>query len=135
MTQDYSIFSYTAGNMCSNGRDIAKFYWDLLGPERYIVSDATLEKMMEYEFFDMGFGVGKFPYGAGLMVLNNNATKMRERFVADGTDLLDSIGHEGSTYGYTSENAYFPNMEFALSSIINNDFDMVGHWAIRCNLL
>jgi len=36
--QDYSIMGWTCGNGMANSRDTAKFFYDLLGPEKKIVS-------------------------------------------------------------------------------------------------
>jgi len=36
--QDNSIMSFTAGYLISNAHNLAKFYWDLLGPEKKLVS-------------------------------------------------------------------------------------------------
>lgn len=42
--QDYSIFSWTAGNVLSSGNDVAKFYYELM-EKKSIVSEARLIEM------------------------------------------------------------------------------------------
>lgn len=121
-TQDQSIMSWTAGFTIASARDVAKFYWDLLGPERKLVSEENLKKQIEFAPFDLGFGSKNIRYGGGLMLLDANMTDWR--LVPTMDALTASIGHEGRTYGYGSENAFFPNMNFSMSLISDNDFDL-----------
>ncbi len=67
--------SWTAGFAITSARDVAKFYWDLLGPERYLLSEESLKKQTSFELLDSGYNAGLLPYGGGLMLRNINLTK------------------------------------------------------------
>ena len=70
--QDQSIMGWTAGFTLANARDMAKFYWDYLGPNRYIVSDELLDEAYNFGTMDRGWEGGNFEYGGGLMFMHSN---------------------------------------------------------------
>ena len=120
--QDVSIMSWTAGFLIASARDVAKFYWDLLGPYRTLLSDERLEEMMHFSSMrDIDFSYPR--YGGGLMILNLDGEKdMWETYEMD--DELTYFGHEGLTYGYNSKQGYFPQLELSFSMLVNNDYDL-----------
>jgi hypothetical protein len=66
--QDSDINSWTGGNLASNGQDVAKFFWNLLGPGNKILSDASLINMMYWRPLSKGWRAYRIEYGAGLMI-------------------------------------------------------------------
>jgi hypothetical protein len=53
--QDASILGWTCGNVAASGRDVAKFYYDLLGPGNSIVSQSSLIDMMGWKTLSKGW--------------------------------------------------------------------------------
>lgn len=47
--QDYSIMGWTSGNGMATPRDTAKFFYDLLGPEKKVVSQESYDEMIQFE--------------------------------------------------------------------------------------
>jgi hypothetical protein len=68
--QDSEINSWTGGNLSSNGHDIAKFFYNLLGSDQKLLSSASMDYMLKTRLLDKGWAKGLLDYGAGLMVLN-----------------------------------------------------------------
>jgi hypothetical protein len=66
--QDASIMGWTCGFATATAHNVAKFYYDLLGPNSKIVSDARKKEMEVYSTVDVGWGRGGVYYGGGLMV-------------------------------------------------------------------
>ena len=58
------------GNVVASAQDVARFYWDLLGPSHSVVSDASLKTMSTMHTLDRGWAKGEIPYGYGLMIQN-----------------------------------------------------------------
>lgn len=86
---------WTCGYLIASAKDVSRFFWDLLGPNRNIISDETLRQQMEWSKFDVHFLVGT-PYGGGLMIENVIQT-------SNATNLTSYIGHPGRTFGFSSE--------------------------------
>lgn len=57
---------WTCGNGMASARDVAKFFYDLLGPEYKIVSKEGVEVMNQFRRMDKGFSAGGMDYGGGL---------------------------------------------------------------------
>jgi hypothetical protein len=107
--QDASILGWTCGYLIASARDVAKFYWDLLSPfaDNKVVSDASLKTMQEWNTLDKGWAEGHIQYGAGLMIQNvNEASYSRTPPALNLT--ASYVGHGGDTYGFMSDNGYFP---------------------------
>lgn len=68
--QDSEINSWTGGNLASNGHDVAKFFYNLLGSDQKLLSSASLDYMQKWRTLDKGWAKGLLDYGAGLMILN-----------------------------------------------------------------
>lgn len=88
--------SWTAGFAIASARDVAKFYWDLLGPDRKIISEKSLKKQMEFQEIDLS-GM-KFDYGGGLMHTHANLTNFTSPVTFN--EITSLIGHGGQTYGF-----------------------------------
>lgn len=63
---------YTSGFVITSGQDVARFFYDLLGPEYKIVSKETVEIMKQFSQLDMGWSAGLLEYGGGLMLRNES---------------------------------------------------------------
>jgi hypothetical protein len=88
--------SFTAGMGIASAQDTAQFFYDLLGPEKKIVSEESAKAMVEWSTLDMGWGKGGIAYGGGLMIQNTDIFHLLE------PGITSVIGHGGSTYGFKS---------------------------------
>jgi hypothetical protein len=90
--------SWTGGYTIASARDVAKFYWDLLGPDRYILSEESYKKALQFELIpDM-----KLVYGAGLMIETANLSDYTATPNLTMNDTCAFVGHAGETYGFSS---------------------------------
>jgi len=94
--QNQSIMAFTAGLAIVAPQDSAQFYYDLLGPEKKIVSEDSVKVMTEWTTLDMGWSKDKMNYGGGLMTTNANFAKPLD------LESTTFVGHGGETYGYKS---------------------------------
>lgn len=113
--QDYSIMGWTCGYACATARDVAKFYYDLLGPEGKIVSQERLKEMKNFTMCDLGWSANVLSYGGGLFESYPGETRSPSSYY---------IGHGGHTYGYQSTQGFFPALNASMSIIANQDYDM-----------
>jgi hypothetical protein len=60
--------AFTAGLTIASAQDTAQFYYDLLGPEKKIVSEESVKEMTTWSTTDMGWSAGGLAYGGGLMI-------------------------------------------------------------------
>lgn len=113
---------WTCGYAISSARDVAKFYFDLLGPEPKILSKEAVKTMQEFKEMDMGWSAGVLEYGAGLMIMNMSPVRLHGPLPS-----LDNpatfIGHGGETYGFYSQQGFYPNLNVSISLMMNGDFD------------
>jgi len=97
-TQDQSIMGWCCGHGLSSARDVARFYYDLLGPTPKIVSEESRQIMQKWSVFSFGFLAHQLQYGGGLMVQWFDSTTAG---VIPQTGSNSSyIGHGGQTYGF-----------------------------------
>jgi hypothetical protein len=68
------MMGWTCGNAVASAQDVAKFYWNLLGPQKTIISDESAKNMTSWSVIDFGWAKGKLLYGGALMVTNLNLT-------------------------------------------------------------
>ena len=120
--QDSSILGWTCGNLAASARDVAKFYYKLLGPGNNVVSQSSLIDMMGWMKLDKGWEANYIQYGAGLMIQNVEPFK-GYRPTPSIDDLGTYIGHGGDTYGFMSDNGFFPQINASISVIVNVDYD------------
>jgi len=90
---------WTCGFAMASARDVAKFYYDLLGPEHRLVSQERLDEMQTFTTLDEGWSKGYISYGGGLFV---NSANLRYGKLPPLADNATYIGHAGDTYGYES---------------------------------
>jgi len=62
--------------------------------------------MQDWNTLDRGWAKNYIQYGAGLMIQNVN--EARHDHLPPTTLLASYIGHGGDTYGFMSDNGYFP---------------------------
>lgn len=105
--QDASILGWTCGNLASSGRDVAKFFYSLLGPGNSIVSQSSLIDMMGWMTLSRGWEKGYISYGAGLMI-QDMAPFTGYKPTPSIDNLASYVGHGGDTYGFMSDNGFFP---------------------------
>lgn len=70
--QEQSIMAWTGGFVISNAFDVARFYYDLMGPDYKILSEVSVHEMQQWNMLDIGFMAGGLEYGLGLMIMNEN---------------------------------------------------------------
>jgi hypothetical protein len=107
--------------------DVARFYWDLLGPEQRIVSAKSLQTMAAVRPLNRGWAAGEVAYGYGLMIQNVDPEMKRLPPLDHPGSYL---GHGGDTYAFMSDNGYFPAINASISVIVNEDSDF-RHAATR----
>lgn len=120
--QDQSIMGWTCGYGIAAPRDVAKFFFDLLGPKGDILSTQSIETMYNFNTTDLGFQAGMMHYGGGLMAQSAS----QKRIGPQSFNLSDPavyIGHVGATYGFKSTHGFFPSLNASVSAIVNVDFD------------
>jgi hypothetical protein len=130
-TQDASIMAWTGGYATAAAKDVAKFYFDLLGPEPKIVSEEARELMQRYNTMDMGFLAHKGIYGGGLMVL----WFQNEHEIPNTYTNSSYVGHGGETYGFKSAQGFFKSLNASMSITVNNDFDSHVPYGTLCHIV
>jgi len=88
--------AFTAGLTIASAQDAAQFFYDLLGPEKKIVSEESVKEMTTWSATDLGWSAGGLAYGGGLMIQNTDFYKPFEQSVTS------VVGHGGATYGFKS---------------------------------
>jgi hypothetical protein len=78
---------WTCGNAVASAQDVAKFYWNLLGPYRTILSEEAVKTMTDWSVLDFGWDKGKLIYGGSLMVTNMNLTHITHNETVGPDDL------------------------------------------------
>lgn len=68
--QDQSIMGWTCGFGIASALDVARYYYDLLGPDHKILSKETTDEMQKFSTLDLGWEKDYIDYGAGLFVIN-----------------------------------------------------------------
>jgi len=56
-------------------RDVAKFYYDLMGPGHKLVSQERLDEMQTFSKLDKGWSEGYISYGGGVFINNADYKK------------------------------------------------------------
>jgi D-alanyl-D-alanine carboxypeptidase len=64
--QSSTILWWTCGNMVTHTSEVARFFYDLLGPSPMIVNATTLKSMMDFRPLNKGWASGAIQYGIGL---------------------------------------------------------------------
>jgi hypothetical protein len=108
---------FACGNAQSSAQDVARFFFDWLGPEPKIVSEGSRQIMQNYTLMDIGWAANAIEYGGGIM---------KYWFKTGLPDLKDNstyIGHGGNTYGFQSIQGFFPSMNVSVSLATNQDFE------------
>lgn len=120
--QDQSIMGWTCGFAIASARDVARFYFDLLGPDKKIVSEELVAEMQKFSRLDVGWSHDFIDYGGGLFVINAGSRK--KNYKCPSLNLKGTyVGHEGDTYGFQSTQGYFHHLNASMSLIVNVDFD------------
>jgi hypothetical protein len=73
--QDASILGFTCGYLIASARAVARFYWDLLGPQRNMLSEDLHAIQTNFSVLDKGWSKGYIRYGGGIMVENVDGKK------------------------------------------------------------
>eukprot|EP00656_Telonema_subtile_P051150 TRINITY_DN6819_c0_g1_i1.p1 TRINITY_DN6819_c0_g1~~TRINITY_DN6819_c0_g1_i1.p1 ORF type:complete len:369 (-),score=41.33 TRINITY_DN6819_c0_g1_i1:61-1167(-) len=119
--QDASILGWTCGNVAASGLDVARFYYNVLGPSPSIVTAASVEIMKDWSVLNVGWARGCIDYGHGLMI--QNVSPNISYRLPPVEHVASYVGHGGDTYGFLSDNGWFPTLETAISVIVNQDSD------------
>ena len=118
--QDASVLGWTCGNVIGSAKEVASFYYDLLGPPQSIVNAASLKTMSTMSPLSRGWAEGEISYGYGLMIQNVN---VHNRQLPTLSLPGSYIGHAGDTYAFISDNGWFPALNASISVIVNQDSD------------
>jgi len=124
--------AWTGGYIISNALDVARFYYDLMGPEYKILSEQSVEEMQDWVMLDIGFAAGELYYGLGLMILNEDFGRNTPNMTENAGII---IGHGGATYGFKSTQGYNYHIGAGLSLFTNQDFDWQYPDNLMCHIL
>lgn len=106
---------WCCGHGMSSTRDVARFYYDLLGPEAKIVSEENRQVMQNWTMCDYGWSANLLYYGGGLMIQWLQNEKGPAHLGRNST----FIGHGGETYGFSSQQGYFESLKTSMSIASN----------------
>jgi CubicO group peptidase (beta-lactamase class C family) len=118
-TQDQSIMGWCCGHGLSSPRDVARFYFDLLGPVPKIVSEESRQIMQNFTLIDQGWATNGLIYGGGIMVEWFENIKSAPHLGYNSS----FIGHGGMTYGFQSNQGFNKALNASVSIGSNQDFD------------
>ena len=122
--QDASILGWTCGNAVASAHDVARFYYQLLGPTGSILPAATVKAMQHWHTLDAGWAEGFLDYGTGLMIQNVSPLQSggwSHRGPPPRNASASYIGHAGDTYAFQSDNGFFPAYNASISIVANQD--------------
>lgn len=117
---------FTVGNALSTGKETAIFMRHLLGKDEAILQPQTKAEMMKLRWLEgsgKDAGSGQF-YGLGLRDLSAQLIMQPLTSVLNPEIFMSGLllGHDGTSTGFNSFNAYAPRRDFAMSFITNTDF-------------
>jgi len=118
--QDASILGWTCGNGVASGHATARFYYELLGPGGDLLSPESISVMKTWTKVDIGWEKDKLMYGGGLMI---QSVSPKVKSPATLEEFASYVGHGGDTYGFMSDNGFFPSLNASISVIVNQDYD------------
>ena len=122
LSQNSSILGWTCGNMVSPVLDVARFFYALLGSKLNIVNAASLSEMTNFKPLSIGWAKGQISYGLGLMVQQTSPTMARAAKRAPQIgDEGAYVGHGGDTYGFLSEQGWYPLLNASIVAVANED--------------
>ena len=109
LNQSASSLGWTCGNLVAPPLEVARFFWDLLGPQPRIVSRETLRAMMPDREFTNHWHVGSpnYRYGSGLLWFMPP--------LSCSTPVCAYTGHGGDTWGFVSANGFFEAIGVSMS--------------------
>jgi len=119
--QDASVLGWTCGNAIATTLDMARFYYDLLGPPCSFVSSETRTFMMQFRTLSEGWAKGYIDYGTGLMIQNMAPAQSVRGQRPSLNQSASYVGHAGDTYGFLSDNGYYPVLNASISVAVNQD--------------
>lgn len=119
--QDASILGWTCGNAVTRALDVARFFYKLLGPGASLVSKESLAIMTKFRPLTTGWAKEEVAYGTGLMIQDVGTEAPRR--LPPPTGLSAYIGHGGDTYGFMSDNGWYPQLNASIAVIVNEDAD------------
>jgi len=130
------VLGWTCGNAVSSAHDIARFYFELLGPKPSIVSSPYVKLMQTFKTLTLGWASGFIDYGFGLMVQNVSPkqSEINPHVPPPRNATASYIGHAGDTYAFQSDNGFFPAYNASISVVLNQDSEAPDK-IITCNVL
>jgi len=118
--QDASVLGFTCGNCIGSSWDVARFYYELLGPTPSLLSPKSVQAMQNWRLLNSGWAKGGLEYGTGLMI-QNVAPTQSHRTLPMLNQSGTYIGHAGDTYAFQSANGFYPRYNASISVVVNED--------------
>jgi len=117
--QSASILGWTCGSMVGTVRDVARFYFDLLGPGNSLVTADRRKHMIDFQPLNKGWiPDGGLNYSSGFEEKDYSLGKK----TLHGTDHFSyGWGHGGVTYGFQAEQGFIPRANASFSIASNTD--------------
>eukprot|EP00938_MAST-03A_sp_MAST-3A-sp1_P006553 g6553.t1 len=131
--QDASIMGWTCGNAVATSLDMARFYYNLLGPPCSFVSKESLDIMTTFRTLSEGWAKDYIDYGTGLMIQNMAPAQYERGKRPNLNQSASYVGHAGDTYGFLSDNGWYPNLDASISVVVNED--TVESSAFTCHIV
>jgi len=132
-SQDASIMGWCYGYALTSPRDAAAFLRHLLGPDNRFVSPESLVVMTNWTALSTGWAAGQLDYGAGLEVRNVEAPP--PEVPPTTTALATFIGHDGVTFGFWSNQGWFPQLNASIAVVTDQDCDTTVNYALTCRIV
>ena len=114
----------TCGDVAASAKDVAQFYFDLLGPStRPVLTPASVAIMKNTSVISQGWEKGHLQYGYGSMI--TSVSPLHAGRLPTLSTPGTYIGHGGDTYGFESDNGFYPTLNASISIIVNQDIDQL----------
>ncbi len=124
---------WTCGNAVATSLDMARFYYNLLGPPCSFVSKESLDIMTTFRTLSEGWAKDYIDYGTGLMIQNMAPAQYERGKRPNLNQSASYVGHAGDTYGFLSDNGWYPNLDASISVVVNED--TVESSAFTCHIV
>lgn len=121
--QSSTILGWTCGNMVAPTLDVARFFYTLLSDPAHpgFVSASLLQEMKRFKPLDVGWAKGYIQYGIGLMIQQTSPKMIKTHHPPQISDEGAYIGHGGDTYGFLSEQGWYPALNASIAVVANED--------------
>jgi len=117
--QNAAILGWTCGSMVGTARDVARFYYDLMGPGNSLVSEESRKELIHFKPLSKGWiPKGGLNYSAGF---EEKDYSLGSKIIHGSKHFSYGWGHGGVTYGFQADQAFIPRANASFSVVSNTD--------------